>query len=52
MCGTEAKFCVKDCAECYCKSCAEECFGELSYLQKVEEQAQNLKKMIDEKINE
>ena len=52
VCGKEAKFCVKDCAECYCESCAEEYFSDISYLQKVEEQAQNLKKLIDKKVNE
>ena len=52
VCGKEAKFCVKGCAECYCDDCAKEYFNDMSYLQKVEEQAKNLKKLIEEKVNE
>ena len=52
VCGKEAKFCVKGCADYYCKECADEYFGDLSYLQKVEEEAKKLKKLIDEKTKE
>ena len=51
VCGKEAKFCIKDCAECYCEECAKENFSDLSYLQRIEEKAQKLKKLIDERTN-
>ena len=49
VCGKEAKFCVKDCAECYCEDCANEYFSDLSYLKKVEEEAKKIKKLIEDK---
>jgi len=49
ICGEEAKFNIKDSSEYYCNVCAEEQFNDLSYLQKVEEQAINLKKVLDQK---
>ena len=49
VCGNEARFCVKDCAECYCEECAKEYFSDLSYLQEVEEQAKKLKRFIEDK---
>jgi hypothetical protein len=48
VCGNVATLCVKDCSECYCDECADECFSDISLLQKVEDQAVKLKNMIDE----
>ena len=52
VCGKDAKFCVKDCAECYCEDCAKEYFNDMSYLQKVEEQARSIKKLVGKKMDE
>ena len=52
VCGKEAKYCIKATSDYYCEECAKECFGDLSYLHKVEEQAKKLKKLIDEKVEE
>lgn len=50
ICGEEAKFCIKGSSEYYCQECAEEHFADLSVLQKVEEEAKRLKKVIDDRI--
>ena len=53
ICGEEAKFKIKDTRnECYCQTCAEENFAELNLLQKIEEEANLLKKIIKKKLNE
>jgi hypothetical protein len=49
ICGDEAVYAIKDTSDFYCTECAEEQFGELSMLVKVEEQAAKLKKLIDER---
>ena len=49
ICGKEAEFAIKDSNEYYCKECAAEHFNDTSYLQKIEEQAAELKKLIEEK---
>ena len=46
ICDEEAEFKIKDCNEFYCKECAEEHFADLALLQKVEEKAQILKKIV------
>lgn len=46
ICDKEAEFRIKDSNEFYCLDCAEENFSDLSLLQKVEEEAQALKKII------
>lgn len=51
ICGDEAFFCIKGSNEFYCEECAHENFGDLSYLQKVEEQAIALKEAIKEEYN-
>ena len=50
ICDQEAEFKIKDTADFYCQSCAEENFADLSVLVKMEEEAQALKKIIEEKI--
>ena len=51
ICESEAEYCIKDSNECYCKECGLEHFADLSYLQKIEEQALRLKQYLHEKIN-
>ena len=48
----EATLMVKDSNNYYCKECADENFDDISFLQTVEEQAQKLKKLIEEKTND
>jgi hypothetical protein len=54
ICEKEAKFSIKGSNETYCEECANESFGDLSLLVKVEDQAKKLKKIIreQEKFNE
>ena len=47
-----AEFKIKDTTDYYCEGCAEEQFADINYLVKVEEQAQQLKNMIDNQIEE
>ncbi len=49
ICEEPAKFCVKGTNDFYCPSCAEENFADIGMLQKIEEEAKVLKKLIDEK---
>jgi len=49
ICGEEAEFAIKDSNEYYCKECAAEHFKDISYLQKIEEQAVELKRLIEKK---
>ncbi len=49
ICDREAEFGIKDSNEYYCKECATEHFKDLSYLQKIEEQAAALKQLIEKK---
>lgn len=51
ICSKEAEFKIKDTNEYYCEECAEENFADLSLLQKVEEEAQALKKVVKEKLH-
>lgn len=49
ICGKEASFCIKGTNDCYCIECAEEFFGDLSLLEKIEEaeqQAKEIKKIL------
>jgi hypothetical protein len=47
ICGEQAEYLIKDTSDYYCKDCAEESFGDVSMLVKVEEQAKLLKKLVD-----
>lgn len=51
ICSEEAKFKIKDTSDYYCQECAEENFNDLSVLVKVEEEAQRLKKFLQEKVD-
>ena len=50
ICDGEAEFKIKDSNEFYCQECSEEHFADLSLLQKIEEEAQALKKVVLNKI--
>jgi len=52
LCGEPAEYCVKGSSECYCKECAENQFGDVDYLVKVEEEAKKLKRFVEEKVGE
>jgi hypothetical protein len=52
ICNEEAVFRIKDNNEFYCEGCAEEHFADLSLLQKVEEEAIALKKLVLDRIND
>ena len=52
ICGQQAEFKIKDSNDFYCKDCAIEHFGDLSYLNTIEEEAQLLKKAIKERMEE
>lgn len=47
ICGKKAEFKIKDSNEYYCPECAEENFGDLALLQRVGEEAQALKKIVE-----
>ncbi|MFH0978448.1 MAG: hypothetical protein V1837_04060 [Candidatus Woesearchaeota archaeon] len=48
ICGTDAQFQIKDTSDYYCDSCAKENFSDLELLEKVEEKARRVKKMLEE----
>ncbi len=52
ICNEEANFKIKDSSEFYCQECAEESFADLSLLQKVEEETQALKEIINGKLQD
>ncbi len=52
ICHQEATFQIKDTSDYYCPECAEDNFADLSVLVKVEEEAQRLKELIKEKLND
>ena len=49
ICGKEAEYCVKNCSDYYCDDCAEEQFGDVGCLLKVEEEARKLKNFLKER---
>lgn len=53
ICNKEAKYKVKDTSEYYCEECAEENFGDITLLIKVEEEeAQRLKRFLSSKMED
>lgn len=52
ICGKDAEYCIKNSSECYCSSCAEEQFGDINMLVKIEEEVQKLKRIVEEKIED
>ena len=52
ICEEEAKFAIKHTKDYYCEECAEDQFGDISYLVKIDEQAKQQEKSIIEKLEE
>jgi len=52
ICNEEAAYKIKDTPDFYCEECAKENFADLDMLVKVEEEAQRLKKVLQEKMDE
>lgn len=52
ICGEEAEFVIKDSQDAYCRQCALDCFSDLSFLQKVEEQAKELKDVVKKRVED
>ncbi len=52
VCGADAEFKIKDTSDYYCQSCAEENFGDIALLIRVEGEAQRLKKVNDEALDD
>jgi len=52
ICDKKATYKVKDTPDYYCEECAEENFGDLSVLLKVEDEALRLKEYLKEKLGE
>ena len=50
ICEKEAEYEVKGSNSHYCKECAKDYFGDISYLIRIEEEAQRLKKVIKDKL--
>ncbi len=51
LCDDEARYRVKDTLQLYCYGCAAEHFGDISYLQQLEDDARKLLNVIEEKID-
>ncbi len=49
VCDMEAAYKIKDTSDYYCQECALEHFSDLNLLLKVEEEAQRLKQLVEEK---
>ncbi|HIH11181.1 TPA: hypothetical protein HA241_03260 [Candidatus Woesearchaeota archaeon] len=51
ICDENAVYKIKDTADFYCQSCAEDNFGDLSVLVSVEEEALRLKQALEQKLD-
>lgn len=52
ICEGQAEYEVKGGSASYCENCAKESFSDVSFLVKVEEEAQKLKEVIKERMND
>jgi len=52
ICDDKAEYRIKDTSDFYCRECAEGNFADLQMLLKLEEEAQRLKEMLNEKLKE
>lgn len=50
ICNAEAVYVIKDTSDYYCGDCAEEHFGDVAMLMKVEDDAQKLKDFIKDRL--
>lgn len=48
----DAEFCIKGSSECYCKECAIEHFGDLGVLVGIEDNANLLKRFVDDQFSD
>jgi hypothetical protein len=48
ICGEAAEFQIRDSSDYYCESCAQDNFGDLALLEKVEDKAHKLKMYMDD----
>lgn len=51
LCDKEAEYVMKGTNDGYCKECAEDNFGDVSYLVKAEKEANKIKELIKEKMD-
>ncbi|MBI5003045.1 hypothetical protein HZC31_06690 [Candidatus Woesearchaeota archaeon] len=52
ICEEEAKFAIKSTNDYYCEECAQDQFGDISYLVKIEEATQQQEKSVINKLEE
>ena len=52
ICGKEAEYSIKHSNEYYCKECTLENFGDVSYLEKLEKDAQALKQYVKDRMTD
>jgi len=52
ICEEEAKFAIKSTNDYYCEECAQDQFGDISYLLKIEEATQQQEKSVIDKLEE
>ena len=52
ICEEEAKFAIKHTKDYYCEECAQDQFGDISYLLKIEEATQQQEKSVIDKLEE
>jgi hypothetical protein len=52
VCDEEAQFAIKETKDFYCKECAEEQFGDVSYLVTIENNGNKEEPVDSEKVNE
>lgn len=50
ICNDEAVYVIKDTSDFYCTECAEEHFGDVTMLIRVEDEAQKLKDFVKERL--
>lgn len=48
ICNEEAEYRIRNSTECYCPECAAEHFGDISLLEEIEQQAQQLRQAVAE----
>lgn len=51
ICDAEAEYKIKNTSDFYCENCAQENFADINLLVKVEEEAQQLKEYLTEKMD-
>ena len=52
ICNAEAKLQIKDTSDYHCHDCAEENFGDLAMLIEIEQDAQRLKRFIENRLED